>query len=104
MQPAFKQYSVNESYSPTWDPRIREYIEKKKINSMESIAKAIEMEGNSSFELLKMPNSIRKLVLEKNILSEDPFQTIDMQGVGALLKIAIEKGRNVNPKIKIGIC
>ena len=46
-----------------------------------------------------MPN-----YLEKNILFEDPFQTIDIDGVGELLKIAIKKGRNINPTIKIGIC
>ena len=42
--------------------------------------------------------------LEKNILSDDPFQTIDINGVGELLKIAINKGRFVNPNVKIGIC
>ena len=42
--------------------------------------------------------------LEKNILTDDPFQTIDINGVGELLKIAIKKGRTINPKIKIGIC
>jgi len=42
--------------------------------------------------------------LEKNILLEDPFQSIDIEGVGELLKIAIDKGRKINPKIKIGIC
>ena len=30
IKPAFSQYSVNESYSPTWDPRIRKFIEDKK--------------------------------------------------------------------------
>ena len=42
--------------------------------------------------------------LEKNILNDDPFQTIDINGVGSLLKIAVEKGRGVNSEIKIGIC
>jgi len=42
--------------------------------------------------------------LEQNILAEDPFQTIDIEGVGVLLQIAINKGRLVNPEIKIGIC
>ena len=30
MKPAFMQYSVNESYSPSWDPRIQKFIEDKK--------------------------------------------------------------------------
>jgi len=42
--------------------------------------------------------------LEKNILSKDPFQTIDFEGIGELIKIAIQKGRKVKPKLKIGIC
>jgi pyruvate,orthophosphate dikinase len=42
--------------------------------------------------------------LEKNILSKDPFQTIDFEGIGELIKIAIQKGRKVKPKLKVGIC
>lgn len=42
--------------------------------------------------------------LEKGILQDDPFQILDRKGVGLLMKIAIEKGRSVNPKIKLGIC
>ena len=42
--------------------------------------------------------------LEKGILQHDPFQSIDIKGVGSLLKIAIDKGRSINKNIKIGIC
>jgi pyruvate,orthophosphate dikinase len=42
--------------------------------------------------------------LEKGILLDDPFQILDRKGVGAVMKIAIEKGRSTNPKIKLGIC
>jgi len=42
--------------------------------------------------------------LEGNILPHDPFQSIDQNGVGALVKMGVEKGRAVNPKLKIGIC
>jgi pyruvate,orthophosphate dikinase len=38
------------------------------------------------------------------ILEEDPFITIDVQGVGALMKIAVDKGRKVKKDLKIGIC
>ncbi len=42
--------------------------------------------------------------IEKKILKDDPFKTIDQKGVGGLMKIAIEKGRRSNPDLKIGIC
>ena len=42
--------------------------------------------------------------LEQKILSIDPFQSIDQEGVGSLVKMGVEKGRSVNSKLKIGIC
>ncbi len=44
------------------------------------------------------------LYVEKKIYPDDPFQTLDQEGVGQLIKIAVEKGRSVNPKLKIGVC
>jgi pyruvate, orthophosphate dikinase len=41
---------------------------------------------------------------EKNILKQDPFATIDQEGVGELIKIAIQRGRLSKPNIKLGIC
>ncbi|MBN1872132.1 MAG: pyruvate, phosphate dikinase [Candidatus Omnitrophica bacterium] len=41
---------------------------------------------------------------EKDILSDDPFQTIDKAGVGALVKMGVDKGRSVRKDLKIGIC
>ncbi|HEV7645891.1 MAG TPA: pyruvate, phosphate dikinase [Pyrinomonadaceae bacterium] len=44
------------------------------------------------------------LYVEKKIYPDDPFQTLDREGVGQLIKIAVEKGRSVNPNLKIGVC
>ncbi|MCA9764839.1 MAG: pyruvate, phosphate dikinase [Carnobacterium sp.] len=40
----------------------------------------------------------------KNILEKGPFDTIDQEGIGQLVKIAVEKGRQTKPNFKIGIC
>ena len=42
--------------------------------------------------------------VDQGILSKDPFVSIDVDGVGALVKIAAEKGRGKKPKLKLGIC
>ena len=41
---------------------------------------------------------------ELEIVKRNPFATIDQNGVGQLMQIAIEKGRQTRPKIKLGIC
>jgi len=42
--------------------------------------------------------------LNKKILAADPFQTIDQEGVGQLIRMAVEKGRKARGDLKIGIC
>jgi len=42
--------------------------------------------------------------LERNILPGDPFQSLDVSGVGKLVSMAVKLGRGVNSKLKIGIC
>lgn len=44
------------------------------------------------------------MYLEKGILPADPFTTMDNDGVGELIKLAVQKGRSVNPSLEIGIC
>jgi len=41
---------------------------------------------------------------EKLIFEEDPFQTIDQKGVGKLVEMAVELGKETRPNIKLGIC
>ena len=48
--------------------------------------------------------SFLPVYLEKKILKVDPFQVLDQNGVGQLVKMAVEKGRSVRPDLKCGIC
>ena len=42
--------------------------------------------------------------IEKDIYPSDPFQRLDQEGVGDLMKLAVERGRSTRDKIKLGIC
>jgi hypothetical protein len=46
----------------------------------------------------------RLLSPRKGILAVDPFVSLDQEGVGELVKIAVERGRKTRPDIKLGIC
>jgi pyruvate,orthophosphate dikinase len=45
-----------------------------------------------------------KPYVEMGIYDYDPFQTLDRGGVGELVRIAVQKGRQARPDIKLGIC
>ncbi|MHA1812954.1 MAG: putative PEP-binding protein, partial [Candidatus Thorarchaeota archaeon] len=42
--------------------------------------------------------------LERHLLRNDPFQSIDKRGIGGLMQIAIERGKKTRPDIKLGVC
>ena len=42
--------------------------------------------------------------LEQGVLDNDPFQTVDQDGVGQLIEVGIERGRKTRPDLKVGIC
>ncbi len=48
--------------------------------------------------------SFLPVYLDKKILSVDPFQVLDQNGVGQLIEMAVTKGRSVRPDLKCGIC
>jgi pyruvate,orthophosphate dikinase len=48
--------------------------------------------------------SFIRYYMEHDIIARDPFQTVDPEGVGGLMQIGVEKGRQTRPDIKLGIC
>ncbi len=48
--------------------------------------------------------SFLQYYFDRGILEKDPFQTVDLNGVGVLMKIGTERGREVRPDLKVGIC
>jgi pyruvate, orthophosphate dikinase len=42
--------------------------------------------------------------LEDGVLEQNPFEVLDVEGVGDLMRIAVERGRATKPKLKVGIC
>jgi pyruvate,orthophosphate dikinase len=42
--------------------------------------------------------------LEKGLLKHDPFQVLDQEGVGQLVRLGVERGRQGRPGLKVGIC
>jgi pyruvate,orthophosphate dikinase len=42
--------------------------------------------------------------LEHGVLPEDPFATLDVEGVGELVRVAVERGRAANPDLHVGVC
>ncbi|MBL6931951.1 MAG: pyruvate, phosphate dikinase [Rhodospirillales bacterium] len=49
-------------------------------------------------------SSFIQIYREKGVLDSDPFVTIDREGVGELVRLAVERGRATKPGIKLGIC
>ena len=57
-----------------------------------------------SFSREDAENKFLPLYNERKILHDNPFEVLDVEGVGRLMKIAIEWGRKTKPDLKIGIC
>jgi pyruvate,orthophosphate dikinase len=57
-----------------------------------------------SFSREDAENKFLPYYINNNILKDNPFEVLDVNGVGKLMKIAVEGGRQTNPDLKIGIC
>jgi pyruvate,orthophosphate dikinase len=42
--------------------------------------------------------------VEEGVLERNPFEVLDQEGVGSLMRIAVERGRAARPDLKLGIC
>jgi pyruvate,orthophosphate dikinase len=45
-----------------------------------------------------------RFYMEHDVVTRDPFQSIDVDGVGVLMRLAVEKGRATRADLKVGIC
>jgi pyruvate, orthophosphate dikinase len=57
-----------------------------------------------SFSREDAENKFLPNYMEVGILEDNPFEVLDTKGVGELMKIAVNLGRQTNPSLKIGIC
>jgi pyruvate, orthophosphate dikinase len=57
-----------------------------------------------SFSREDAENKFLPFYQQQGILQNNPFEFLDTQGVGALMKLAIREGRSIRPNLKIGIC
>lgn len=81
--------------------------------TMDEIAKVVDFVSFGTNDLTQTTMGLSRddaqgtflpIYLDKGILDDDPFYTLDIEGVGQLIKIGVEKGRKANRKLKIGIC
>jgi pyruvate,orthophosphate dikinase len=61
-------------------------------------------QSSFSFSREDAENKFLPLYEENNILQDNPFETLDVKGVGRLMEITIDWGRKTNPDLKVGIC
>ncbi len=61
-------------------------------------------QGTFSFSREDVEGKFLPEYMEKELLERNPFQSIDVNGVGSLMKISIGMGRKVRPNMEIGIC
>jgi pyruvate,orthophosphate dikinase len=57
-----------------------------------------------SFSREDAENKFLPAYIQKDVLHDNPFEVLDIHGVGRLMKLAIEGGRATKPELKIGIC
>ncbi|MEM2512033.1 MAG: pyruvate, phosphate dikinase [Ignisphaera sp.] len=81
--------------------------------TMDEIAKEVDFlsfgtndltQATFSFSRDDVENKFLPIYLQEKITSFNPFQTLDVKGVGKLIEVSVKAAREANPKIEIGIC
>lgn len=57
-----------------------------------------------SFSREDAENKFLPFYINRGILNDNPFEVLDVKGVGRLMQLAVEEGRRRNPNLKVGIC
>ncbi len=72
------------------------------VDTLDSVAQSLTSNRQSTIDNRKL--AIGNRPLAGPILPHDPFQSIDVEGVGLLMRTAVEEGRGHRPNIKLGVC
>jgi pyruvate,orthophosphate dikinase len=106
--------SVEESYDTKLDFKFGTMIEAvRACVRANQIARSVEFfsfgtndltQATFSFSREDAEQKFLPAYVEMGVLSENPFEALDIQGVGRLMKIAVENGRAAKPDLKVGIC
>jgi len=72
------------------------------MSASETIERVVH--GDADVQIGQPRRRLSGLRSESGILPKDPFVSIDVDGVGALVKLAVERGRSTKANIKLGVC
>jgi pyruvate,orthophosphate dikinase len=104
---------IFEEYGDTLEYKVGTMIEiPRAVIAADRIAKSAEFFSFGTNDLTQMTFGYSRddaakfipIYLEKGLLHHDPFEVLDQEGVGELMKVAIKKGRKTRPNMPIGIC
>jgi pyruvate,orthophosphate dikinase len=113
VEETINQVKTEEDYKPRLDIKIGTMIEVPRAAVVaDQIAAAADFFSFGTNDLTQMTfgysrDDIATFLpeyLERELLPADPFQTLDQEGVGELVRMGVEKGRSVRPDLKIGVC